>query len=124
MGRGGAPRDDADHAPHAVACALEMADTLQAFKRELGAVDAGFDVGIGIHTGPAVVGLIGSDRRREYTAIRDTGKLASRIEGPTQDAERRILVSRETAERCGGALLFESCGNFPVQRRAQPVELL
>jgi adenylate cyclase len=119
----GAPLDDADHARHAVACALEMADTLQAFKRELGAAEASFDVGIGIHTGPAVVGLIGSDRRREYTAIGDTVNLASRIEGLTKDAKRRILVSRDTAERCGDAFDFVSCGTFPVKGRAQPVEL-
>ena len=120
----GAPLDDPDHARHAVACALDMADTLQAFKRELGALDASFDVGIGIHTGPAVVGLIGSDRRREYTAIGDTVNLASRIEGLTKDAKRRILVSRDTAERCGDAFEFVSCGTFPVKGRAQPVELL
>ena len=119
----GAPLDDAGHARHAVACALEMADTLQAFKRELGAADATFDVGIGIHTGPAVVGLIGSDRRREYTAIGDTVNLASRIEGLTKDAKRRILVSRDTAERCGDAFEFVSCGTFSVKGRAQPVEL-
>jgi len=119
----GAPLDDAEHARHAVACALEMADTLQAFKRELGAADASFDVGIGIHTGPAVVGLIGSDRRREYTAIGDTVNLASRIEGLTKDAKRRILISRDTAERCGDAFDFVSCGTFTVKGRAQPVEL-
>jgi adenylate cyclase len=119
----GAPLDDPQHARNAVACALDMADTLQAFKRELGATDSNFDVGIGIHTGPAVVGLIGSDRRREYTAIGDTVNLASRIEGLTKDAKRRILVSRDTAERCGDAFDFISCGTFPVKGRAQPVEL-
>ena len=119
----GAPLDDPQHARHAVACALEMADTLQAFKRELGAADANFDVGIGIHTGPAVVGLIGSDRRREYTAIGDTVNLASRIEGLTKDAKRRILVSKDTAEQCAEAFDFVSCGTFSVKGRAQPVEL-
>ena len=119
----GAPLDDPQHARHAVACALQMADTLQDFKRELGAADGNFDVGIGIHTGPAVVGLIGSDRRREYTAIGDTVNLASRIEGLTKDAKRRILVSKDTAERCGDAFDFISCGTFPVKGRAQPVEL-
>ena len=120
----GAPLDDPDHPRHAVACALEMADTLQAFKRELGAEDSGFDVGIGIHSGPAVVGLMGSQKRLEYTAIGDTVNLASRIEGLTKDAKRRILVSRDTAERCGEAFEFVSCGTFPVKGRAQPVELL
>jgi len=106
-----------------VACALDMADTLQAFKRELGAEHSGFDVGIGIHSGPAVVGLMGSQKRLEYTAIGDTVNLASRIEGLTKDARRRILVSKDTAERCAGAFDFVSCGTFSVKGRTQPVEL-
>jgi len=124
MAMWGAPLDNPQHAKSAVACALDMADTLQAFKRDLGAEDLEFDVGIGLHSGPAVVGLIGSDKRREYTAIGDTVNLASRIEGLTKDAKRRILVSRETADLCGGAFEFVSCGTFPVKGRAQPVELL
>jgi adenylate cyclase len=119
----GAPLEDRDQARHAVACALDMADTLGEFKRELGEADANFDVGIGIHSGPAVVGLIGSEKRREYTAIGDAVNLASRIEGLTKDAKRRILVSRDTMERCGDAFDFVSCGTFPVKGRAQPVEL-
>jgi adenylate cyclase len=125
MAMWGAPLDQPDHARRAVACALDMADTLQAFKRELGAEQSDFDVGIGLHSGPAVVGLMGSQKRRlEYTAIGDTVNLASRIEGLTKDAKRRILVSRDTAERCGDAFEFVSCGTFPVKGRAQPVELL
>jgi adenylate cyclase len=124
MAMWGAPLDQPDHARRAVACALDMADTLQTFKRELGAEQSDFDVGIGLHSGPAVVGLMGSQKRRlEYTAIGDTVNLASRIEGLTKDAKRRILVSRETMERCGGAFEFASCGTFAVKGRAQPVEL-
>jgi len=123
MAMWGAPLDNPGHAKSAVACALDMADALQAFKRELGAEDLEFDVGIGLHSGPAVVGLIGSEKRREYTAIGDTVNLASRIEGLTKDAKRRILVSKDTAELCGDAFEFVSCGTFPVKGRAQPVEL-
>jgi len=119
----GAPLDDPDHARRAVACALDMADTLQAFKRELGAEHTDFDVGIGLHSGPAVVGLMGSAKRLEYTAIGDSVNLASRIEGLTKDAKRRILVSRDTMERCASAFDFVSCGTFAVKGRAQPVEL-
>jgi adenylate cyclase len=118
----GAPLDDPQHAKNAVACALDMADALQAFKKELGAEHLEFDVGIGLHSGPAVLGFIGS-RKREYTAIGDTVNLASRIEGLTKDAKRRILVSKDTAELCGDAFEFVSCGTFPVKGRAQPVEL-
>ena len=124
MAMWGAPLDQPDHARRAVACALDMADTLQTFKRELGAEQSDFDVGIGLHSGPAVVGLMGSQKRRlEYTAIGDTVNLASRIEGLTKDAKRRILVSRDTMEACGGAFDFVSCGTFAVKGRAQPVEL-
>ena len=119
----GAPLDDPEHAKRAVACALEMADELVAFRQELGEAGAGFDVGIGLHSGPAVVGLIGSEKRREYTSIGDTVNTASRIEGLTKEAGRRILVSRETMMRCAGAFDFVSCGTYPVKGRAQPVEL-
>jgi adenylate cyclase len=119
----GAPLDDPHHARNAVGCALDMADTLQEFKRELGEEAADFDVGIGLHSGRAVVGLIGSQKRREYTAIGDTVNLASRIEGLTKEARRRILVSRDTVEQCGNAFDFVSCGTFSVKGRAQPVEL-
>jgi adenylate cyclase len=118
----GAPLDDPQHAEHAVAAALEMQDVLQRFKQELGERDAGFDVGIGIHSGPAVVGLIGSEQRREYTAIGDTVNLASRIEGLTKGVSR-ILVSRDTMELCRDAFVFESFGSYQVKGREQEVEL-
>jgi len=120
----GAPLDDAGHAKHAVACALDMADTLARFREEVGEAGRDFDVGIGVHSGRAVVGLIGSEKRREYTAIGDTVNLASRIEGLTKEAKRRILVSVDTRRLCADDFDFVSCGTFPVKGRAQPVELL
>jgi adenylate cyclase len=118
----GAPLDDPQHARNAVAAALEMAEVLQRFKKELGEQDADFDVGIGIHSGPAVVGLIGSEQRREYTAIGDTVNLASRIEGLTKGVSR-ILVSRDTMELCADAYDFTAYGSFAVKGRAREVEL-
>jgi adenylate cyclase len=118
----GAPLDDAQHAHNAVLAALEMAEVLQRFKRELNEIEADFDVGIGIHSGPAVVGLIGSKQRREYTAIGDTVNLASRIEGLTKGVSR-ILVSRDTMELCGDAFDFQSFGSYKVKGREREVEL-
>ncbi len=118
----GAPLDDEQHAQHAVAAALEMAEVLQRFKQELGHSELDFDVGIGIHSGPAVVGLIGSEQRREYTAIGDTVNLASRIEGLTKGVSR-ILVSRETMNLCRDAFDFQSFGSYKVKGREQEVEL-
>jgi len=118
----GAPLDDKRHAQNAVAAALEMAQVLQRFKQELGKEDGDFDVGIGIHSGVAVVGLIGSDQRREYTAIGDTVNLASRIEGLTKGLSR-ILVSRETMRLCGQEYDFTAFGAHQVKGREQAVEL-
>jgi adenylate cyclase len=118
----GAPLDDPDHARHAVLAALEMEEALAAFKRELGEIGEVFDVGIGVHSGRAVVGLIGSEQRREYTAIGDTVNLASRIEGLTKGVAR-ILVSEESAGRAGDAFEWVDRGEHAVKGRGQPVRL-
>jgi len=119
----GAPLDDPRHAEHAVAAALEMERVLIDFKRDLGEAGRDFDVGIGIHSGAAVVGFIGAEQKLDYTAIGDAVNLASRIEGLTKDAHSRILVSRETADACNNAFKFTSRGSYKVKGRIQEVEL-
>jgi adenylate cyclase len=118
----GAPLDDAKHAEHAIQCALEMAETLDAFRKDLDDPNADFDVGIGIHSGPAVVGLIGSEQRREYTAIGDTVNLASRVEGLTKGVAR-ILVSEDTMRLCPDAFDFVPHGLYKAKGRTQEVAL-
>jgi len=118
----GAPQDDPQHAAHAVAAALEMEHCLLKFKEELGAEGKDFDVGIGIHSGKAVVGFIGSDERLDYTAIGDTVNLSSRIEGLTKGVAR-ILVSSDTVARCADAFDFTPTGSYKVKGRLQEVEL-
>jgi adenylate cyclase len=116
MAMWGAPLDQPDHARRAVACALDMADTLQAFKRELGAEQSDFDVGIGLHSGPAVVGLMGSQkappgvhRDRRYGEPR---RAASR--GLTKDAQRRILGPRATRWR-SAVMPLTLCPRVPIK---------
>jgi adenylate cyclase len=118
----GAPTADSEHATHAVEAALEMAQKLEEFKRELGAEGAAFDVGIGIHSGPAVVGFIGSERRQDYTAIGDTVNLSSRIEGLTKGVAR-ILVSADTKALCADKFDFIEHGFYKVKGRTQEVQL-
>ncbi|MFZ5756872.1 MAG: CHASE2 domain-containing protein [Pseudomonadota bacterium] len=118
----GAPADDPKHAIHAVEAALQMVDVLLAFKRDSGADSDDFDVGIGVHTGPAVVGFIGSRDRLDYTAIGDSVNLSSRIEGATK-GKARILVSEFTVQACGDAFEFIDHGIVHVKGREQGVRL-
>jgi adenylate cyclase len=93
----GAPQVQPDHASRAVRAAVAMlrrvADCRDRWK-ELGA--DGFRIGIGIHTGKAVVGTVGSPRRLDYTAIGDTVNTASRIEAGNKELHTDLLISEAT----------------------------
>lgn len=91
----GAPTEDDNHAVLAIDAALAMEQALLNFKKNLPESLVDFDIGIGIHTGECIVGMIGAKSRLDYTVIGDSVNLASRIEGLTK-GNHRILVS----ERC------------------------
>ncbi len=123
----GAPAEQPDHALLAVAAALEMSERLEQFRAEAGELASELDIGIGVHSGKAVVGFIGSANRQDYTAIGDTVNLSSRIEGLTKGVAR-VLVSEDTMQlciQCGEACPFEfdDKGSFAVKGRAQAVRL-
>ncbi|MDX5371645.1 MAG: adenylate/guanylate cyclase domain-containing protein [Pseudomonadaceae bacterium] len=116
----GAPQDNPNQAVDAVNAALEMLDNVERYRRDFDHPD--FDIGIGLHTGPAVVGMVGASKRYDYTAIGDTVNLASRIEGLTK-GRARLLVSAATREACGDAFDFVAHGDFQVKGRVEPVTL-
>lgn len=124
-----APTEDRLHAAHAVQAAIGMGQALDRFRAELALQDPSlghFDIGIGVHTGPAVVGFLGSEDRLDYTAIGDTVNLASRIEGATKGVSR-VLVSEATRDLCEreapGRYRFIDHGEFHVKGRDQGVRL-
>jgi adenylate cyclase len=102
MGFWNAPADDPDHARHAVACAVEMIEeTARLRERWEAEGKASLRIGIGINTGEAVAGNIGSERVFGYTVIGDAVNLASRLESKNKDYVTEIIVSESTLERMG-----------------------
>src|SRR5436190_1290604 len=112
----GAPLVQRDHALRAVACALDMQEALRALNTLRRArAEPELRMGIGLHTGLAVLGDIGSDSRREYTAIGDSVNLACRIEELTKNHGRPILASEATFARARDAFGWTAAPAIPVK---------
>ena len=94
----GAPSPDPDQALHACRAALAIAAGMRA-AAERGEPLGELRVRIGLNTGPAIVGNVGSTRRLNYTALGDTVNLASRLEGVNKVYGTTILMSAATKER-------------------------
>ena len=124
----GAPVSYPDHAARALRAALAMRDAAGEFvswmserfaERNLPA----FNIGIGIHTGEAIVGNVGSSRRMEYTVIGDTVNLASRLESASKTLGCMIVASSVTIKAAGIDVRTGLHDVIHVKGRETPVEI-
>jgi adenylate cyclase len=114
----GAPFTKGSDAVNAVRTAVEMQQTLQQINKDLGRP---LHMGIGINTGPAVVGYIGATRRMDYTAIGDVVNVASRLCAAA--APDQILVSAATQAEFGEDLPTRKLEPVKVKGKAEPIQV-
>lgn len=124
MGFWNAPTPDADHPRRAVTCAIAMVrETARLRARWKAEGKPAIRVGIGINTGEAVVGNVGSPTIFGYTAIGDTVQLASRLVGKNRDFGTDIVISEMTHDRLGNRFDTVMLEEITVKGRVHPVKI-
>jgi len=120
---------DAD-AVAAVTCALALEPEIERLNQQW--AERGYPrarVRVGLHTGPAVVGVIGSAERMKFTSVGDTVNTAARLEQWQGDEFRaeettlRVLASGETFRRLGGSFAADALGKVELKGKAEPVAI-
>lgn len=118
----GAPLDDPYQEEHAVTAACQMQQELHALCAKWQAEGrATFKMGVGINSGAAVVGNIGTAQHMEYTAIGDAVNLAARLESATKDLGLEIVVSEQTYSAVRPLFRWKSAGEITLRGRSEPV---
>jgi adenylate cyclase len=118
------PFEDPEHAIKAVRTGLEFQErTLAVSQRWEAKLGVTIRNGVGINTGEAVVGTLGSRQRLEYTAIGDTINLGSRLESITKDYKSNIIISEFTYEHIKHHFVTEELGDVTVKGKSKPVKI-
>lgn len=132
----GAPLSLEDHPDRAVRAGLGMLDEVRELNKEWradGTVKrwraAGIEelsIRIGIHTGSAVVGNVGSELRTKYAVVGDSVNVAARVEAMNKTLHTRILVTSSTYSRLSQTVSarFEEAGTHHLKGRVEPVRVL
>jgi len=120
----GAPLADPDHPLRACRAAVAMQDSLASLQEELRSRDyPAISVRIGIHTGIAAVGNMGSEHLFNYTVIGDTVNLASRLESANKEFGTKILISAATYGKTLGKIDARALGSIRVKGKSNEVNV-
>ena len=117
-----APLDLLNHPQAACDCAKDIVTNMEALNIELQAEGLPpIAIGIGINTGEAVIGNMGSESRFDYTAIGDAVNCGARLESATKEAGVDILIGEKTESLCGYYL--QELDPMPVKGKAKPLRV-
>ena len=121
----GAPFEEPDHAANACNASLVMMKRMHELQQQWEAEGKPkLDIGIGLNSGSASVGNMGSELRYGYTALGDTVNLSSRLEGLNKEYGTHILVNESTySEVKSGEFLFRELDIIRVKGKLQPVTI-
>ena len=116
----GAPLVHRDDAVRCVQCALDQMEVLGRFNRErIAAGKPALAVGLGIHTGPGVVGYVGSSKALSYTTIGDTANTSARL--CSSAASGQIVISETTLAKLGNRFEFEEIEPRSLKGKEKPM---
>ncbi len=122
----GTPLKDEEHALNACRTALEMRDVLDRLHREWQKEGRDiFEIGIGINTGKAVVGNLGSEQIFDYTAIGDNINLGARLEAINKEykTQKKIIISEYTLEVVKDKVVVDYLDEIKVKGKNIPVKI-
>ena len=118
----GALDEDSYQEENAIKAALGMRRVLEGMRERFQSErQIDLRIGIGINSGTALVGNIGSNQRMEFTAIGDTVNLGSRLESATKELGTDIIVSEYTYIAARTQFQFRPLGQIPIRGRETPV---
>jgi adenylate cyclase len=120
----GAPKSTGEDERYALKACLEMRQALEELNKiRMSRGQVEIKIGMGLNSGPAISGTIGSSERMEYTVIGDTVNTASRIESSTKAFGTDLLISGETLTRVEGKFVTEFAGAAEVKGKAEPLKM-
>lgn len=120
----GAPKASENDAYNAVLACLQMRKALNELNdRRMERGHPPLLIGMGLHAGPAISGIIGSSERMEYTVIGNTVNTTSRVEAATKSFGVDLLITSEVASRVGDRFKIQSAGAAEVKGRSEALKL-
>ena len=119
-----APIDDHEHEENAIQAAIEMQEELKLLNEELSKENLpNINIGIGINTGEALVGNMGSNQRFDYSVIGDAVNLASRLESSSKTLGKTLVIGEETVRGAKLNYNFDYVDEITVKGKSEAVKV-